>query len=238
MRNRTKRFAILACVSICSLFCALAQAAASVTISPGYTSVGVNGTVQYSATVTGLSNTAVTWEVCGVKGGSAANGTISASGLYRAPATIPANGVTITALASDNTTSAIVYVNVAPPGPSITAITPNPLPLGTGSITVTGKDFQSGAVVRAGDANLSTKFVNSTTLTTSVWNGTAGPLSFQVENPGSLWGAAYTVQVGGGSSSSSSSGGDGHSSSSSSSGGAASGSSSSGGGAAQAISPT
>lgn len=239
MRNRTTRFVALACATVCSLFSTLAHAAPSITISPGYTSVGVNGTVQYSAAVSGLSNTAVTWKVCGGSVcNSAANGTISTAGLYKAPAAIPANGVTITATASDNQTSSTVYVNIAPPGPSISAVSPNPLKIGTINVTVTGSGFQSGAIIQAGGANVATKFVSATTLTTSVYIGANGPFVFQVQNPGSLWGPAYTAQVGGGSSSSSSSGGDGHSSSSSS-GGSSSGSSggSSSGSAVQTISP-
>jgi len=234
---RTLRFAVLACASLCALLSVPARAAApSVSISPGYTSVGVNGTVQYSATVTGLSNTAVTWEVCDVKGGSASNGTISGTGLYKAPATIPANGVTITALASDNTTSATVYVNVAPPGPSITAISPKPVAVGQYTVTLSGGGFASGARVRAADVVLSTTYVSATTLKANGYQGTAGSVAFAVQNPGSLWGAPYSVQfTSAASSSSSSSGGDSSSSSSSSSGGGSSGSSS--GGTKQSISP-
>ena len=35
--------------------------AQTVTISPGYTSIGVNQTLQYTAAVTGLTNKTVTW---------------------------------------------------------------------------------------------------------------------------------------------------------------------------------
>ena len=168
--------------------------AQSVAISPSYTTIGVNGTVQYTATVVGLTNTSVTWSVVGVTGGNATYGTITTGGLYTAPAKIPANGITITALASDKKTSSTVYVAVEPPGPSITAISPNPIPTGSYSITVTGTGFQKGAIVRTGGANLSTTFVSATTLTTSGYQGTAGTGTFQVENPGSLWGAPFTVQ--------------------------------------------
>ena len=104
-----------------------ALAAQSIAISPSYAAIGVKQTQQYQATVTGLANTKVTWEVSGVKGGNAANGTITAAGLYTAPAKIPANGITITALGSDNKTSATVYIAVEPPGPPITSISPNPV---------------------------------------------------------------------------------------------------------------
>src|ERR1700733_11817829 len=103
--------------------------AQSIAISPGYTTVGVNGSVQYSAKVTGLASTAVTWWGSGVKGGNATNGTITSGGLYTAPATIPANGITISALGSDGKTSAIVYVAIHPAGPSISSISPKPIPV-------------------------------------------------------------------------------------------------------------
>ena len=51
--------------------------AQSVTISPGYTNLGVNQTLQYTATVTGLTNTTVTWKVSGVTGGNSTLGTIT-----------------------------------------------------------------------------------------------------------------------------------------------------------------
>ncbi len=169
----------------------------AVSISPGYTSVGVQGTVQYTATVTGLSLTKVTWSVSGVNGGNATNGTISSAGLYKAPAKIPSNGVVIGALASDGKTSAQVYVNVAPPGPAISKITPNPIPVGQYTVTITGAGFVSGAQVRNGNINLSTTFVNAKTLTANGYQGSNTAGSFQVENPGSLWGAAFSVPFSG-----------------------------------------
>ena len=171
--------------------CALA--AQSITISPGYVAIGVNQTQQYHATVTGLTNKAVTWEVEDVKGGSATYGTITAAGLYTAPATIPVNGITITALGSDNKTSATVYVAVEPHGPPIKSISPNPIPVGTYNITITGTGFRKGAVARAADVNLSTTFVNATTLKASGYQGAAGTVAFRVENSGTLWGPVFDV---------------------------------------------
>jgi uncharacterized protein (DUF1800 family) len=170
--------------------------AQSITISPSYTTVGVNGTVPYSATVTGLTSTTVTWSVNSVKGGSSTYGTITAAGLYTAPAKIPANGITVSALGSDKKTSAIVYVAVEPAGPSITSISPSPIPTGSYSITVKGAGFVAGAMVRTPGVNLSTTFVNSTTLTTGGYQRTAGAVTFQVMNPGTLWGAGFTATFG------------------------------------------
>ncbi len=168
--------------------------AQTIAISPSYTTVGVNGTVQYNAKVTGLANTTVSWEVNSVVGGSAKYGTITAGGVYTAPATIPANGITITAVGSDSKTTNTVYVAVEPPGPSITSLSPNPLPVGNYTVTITGSGFVKGAIVRLPGVNLTTTFVSSTTLTTGGYQGSATITAFQVENPGTLWGAPFAVQ--------------------------------------------
>lgn len=191
---QASRVTLGVCLCAMALLAPGVMEAQSVTISPGYTTVGVNGTVQYTATVTGLPSSSVTWSVVGVKGGNATYGTITSGGLYTAPAVIPANGITISALGSDNKTSAIVYVAVEPAGPTITAISPNPIPVGNYKITVTGSGFQKGAILRLPGVNLSTTFVNTTTLTAAGYQGSAGVGSFQVMNPGTLWGAPFNVQ--------------------------------------------
>jgi len=60
-----------------------------VAIQPTSASLSLGQTQQFQATVSGTSNTAVTWEVNSVVGGSSATGTISASGLYTAPPVMP-----------------------------------------------------------------------------------------------------------------------------------------------------
>src|SRR2546425_744557 len=70
----------------------------AVTIS-GASQARLGSTVQLTATVTNTSNTAVTWQVNGVAGGGSATGTISPTGLYTPPATIPSpNTMAITAV--------------------------------------------------------------------------------------------------------------------------------------------
>jgi hypothetical protein len=64
----------------------------SVNVSPsGPTTVVIGQTQLYMATVQGTGNfsTSVDWQVNGVIGGNATDGTISATGLYTAPTTIP-----------------------------------------------------------------------------------------------------------------------------------------------------
>src|SRR5580704_18242447 len=75
--------------------------AQSVGIAPSSAMVGVGFTQQFKATVTGLSNTAVTWSVAGNGAGNATVGTITSAGLYTAPVTLPGqNPVTVRATAS------------------------------------------------------------------------------------------------------------------------------------------
>jgi len=78
----------------------------SVTISPTSASVLFGRTVQFKATVNNTTNQTVTW--------SATAGTISASGLYRAPSSVPSpNPVTVTAVsAADKTKSASAQVTI------------------------------------------------------------------------------------------------------------------------------
>lgn len=164
--------------------------AQSISISPGYLNVGVNQTVQYTATVTGLTNTTVTWEVSGVKGGNATLGTITQAGLYTAPATIPTASTLIEALGSDKKTAGAVYVNVEAAGPSITSVSPVVVSTGNFTLTLTGVGFKKGCYVQVAGANMTPVFVNSTTLTVSAYQGAAGSIPFMVQNPGHF-GAPY-----------------------------------------------
>ena len=78
----------------------------AVSLSPGSASLSTNATQQFTATVTGSSNTAVTW--------SASGGTISTGGLYTAPSGAGTFTVTATS-AADSTKSASATVTVSIP---------------------------------------------------------------------------------------------------------------------------
>jgi hypothetical protein len=92
----------------------------AVAVSPIAASVAVSKTQQFTATVTGTSNTAVTWSVVG----GAANGTISSTGLYTAPPAVPnPPQVTVTATSQKDGTktgSATVTVTTASVPSSVT----------------------------------------------------------------------------------------------------------------------
>jgi protein gp37 len=77
-----------------------------VTVAPNPVNVATNGQQQFTATVTGSSNTTVTWQVNGVAGGNSTVGTISTTGLYQAPAAIPTPPtVTVSGIANADGTS-------------------------------------------------------------------------------------------------------------------------------------
>jgi len=77
-----------------------------VTISPVSASVPTGTMLQFKASVSNTTNTAVTWKVNNTTGGSAATGTISNSGLFTAPATVPNPAtVTVTAVAEADTSA-------------------------------------------------------------------------------------------------------------------------------------
>jgi hypothetical protein len=111
----------------------------TVVVSPGAPSVLSFNTQQFTATVTGSTNTAVTWEVNGTVGGSRTLGFISAAGLFVAPGNVPTtpNGqtgdttttLTVTAVSqADNTASGSATVTIVPGNQSTEAA---PIELGT-----------------------------------------------------------------------------------------------------------
>src|SRR5437667_2718003 len=87
------------------------SAGVSVAISPTSASVAPQQTQQFTATVSGTTNTAVTWSVDGINGGNSATGTISSTGLYTAPTTTGSHTVTATSVA-DTSRSASAAVTV------------------------------------------------------------------------------------------------------------------------------
>ncbi len=171
-----------------------------VTVSPSTANIRAASSFQFTATVTGNSNTAVTWTVNGAAGGSATLGTISSSGNYSAPATLPnPNALTITATSAASTSaSASIAVTILNPTPTLVGTNPASTGTGSFSITLTGTNFISGAQVMLGNTPLTTTFVSSTQLTASGSESTAGIYSITVVNPdpGSSSSNSLNFQIG------------------------------------------
>ena len=103
----------------------------SFAIAPTNATVAEGGTQQFTATIQGLSNTGVTWSVNNVVGGNATTGTISATGLYTAPAQSGTYTIGATSMA-DTAASVTTPVNIsAPLGPVVISPTTATLMNGT-----------------------------------------------------------------------------------------------------------
>src|SRR5579862_7718465 len=168
--------------------------AATLTLSPTVPSVVAGSSVQFAATVSGLSNSALTWYAGGVAGGSSTAGKITSNGLYTAPTTLPGqNPVQITAVATasgQTSASATTYAYILAKGPTITSVAPNPISVGTITVTVTGSGFQSGATVFVSYGSysliqLTTKSVTPTSIVATGYEGPASSASFCAKNAGS-----------------------------------------------------
>src|SRR5512146_3217737 len=131
----------------------------SISISPTSASLQVGTTAQFSAAVSGTTNTAVTWKVNGVTGGSSTVGTISSGGVYTAPASVPSGGsVSVSAQSVADTTksaSATVLISSAPTAVSV-SISPT-------SASVQGGQTKQFSATVSGTTNTSVNwFVNGT----------------------------------------------------------------------------
>jgi DNA-binding beta-propeller fold protein YncE len=125
---------------------------------------------QFTACVTGSTNTAVTWSVNGMAGGNTTTtGIISGSGLFTAPGTAE-SAVTITATsAADANESGTYTVDVAAATtPTVTSVAPAMVPQGSmqQDIYLIGKDFFTTSMVVLNGAPSS--YVTTTYLTSSL----------------------------------------------------------------------
>lgn len=158
----------------------------TVSVAPANTSVFLGATQQFQSTVSGSSDTVVTWEVNNVVGGTVASGTISGSGLFTAPAALPSSAnVTVTAVSQANpqdsgsasvTLKDDVAISVAPNAASV--------PTGgaqvfTATMTASGSPATglnwSVNGIAAGNSTVGT--IVSTGATTSLYTAPAAPPS-------------------------------------------------------------
>jgi hypothetical protein len=158
----------------------------SVSVQPSTAAIRSGDSYSFSVQVTGSTDTSVTWAVNSIAGGNATLGTVDASGNYISPAVVPnPNTVTLTATsAADTSKSSSSTITLLTPTPVLTGISPAATNLGAFSLTLTGSNFLSGAVVYMGSTALATTFVSSTQLTAAGTAATAGTVQILVQNPG------------------------------------------------------
>jgi Concanavalin A-like lectin/glucanases superfamily/Abnormal spindle-like microcephaly-assoc'd, ASPM-SPD-2-Hydin len=164
--------------------------AVAVSISPTSTSLQPGGVRQFAASVTGTTNTAVTW--------SASGGSISSSGLYTAPATTGTYTVRATSVA-DTTKYSTATITVTPTTTYQLSVAPTSVSFGgvvvgntlsktvtlsntgSGSVQVSAANF-TGGVFRASGLTLPfTMAAGSTKTVTIVFQpDTSGPFSGSV----------------------------------------------------------
>ncbi len=165
---------------------ALPIAAQTVTISPTTATVNLDATRQFTRSVTGNANTNVTWAVNGITGGNSTVGTISTSGLYTPPATLPPNpgSIKVRAISVVNVTRfAEANVSLQNPTPTITAIEPADLNIGNTTLIVRGTKYFAGATILLQNAAVATQFISSTELRASVSLPNAQQYCVIVQNP-------------------------------------------------------
>jgi hypothetical protein len=90
-----------------------------IAISPSTVTLPVSSSQQFSAPITNSTNTTITWQVNGATGGSATFGTISTSGLYTAPSSVPSSAITVTAISQADTTKTATATVIATNSTSI-----------------------------------------------------------------------------------------------------------------------
>ena len=156
-----------------------------VSVTPNPVNVRAGSSQQFAASVTGVTNTAVTWSVNNVAGGNSASGTITSSGNYTAPAALPnPNTFTIQATsAADSSASGSSDVTILNPTPVLTAISPSSVNVGAFSLTITGSNFLSGSQVLLAGAPLTTTYISATQLTATGTAAAAGMFAISVSNP-------------------------------------------------------
>lgn len=165
-----------------------------VTVTPATVSVAPGATQQFTSSVTGTSNTTVTWTLSGTSCGGTTCGTINSSGFYSAPSALPSGDVVI-----------VTATSVADPSESATA-----------DVTIAGSSvyYVDNCVIAGSDSNNGTspstpwrtiKKVNSSTFIpgdsilfqrTCTWRGTglqlktsgsaSSPITFGAYGAGAL----------------------------------------------------
>ena len=167
-----------------------------VAVKPTTATIAPGESFTFTANVTGTTNTAVTWEVSGVAGGSVTLGFITPgagngnTATYVAPTSNPPGSVTISAVSafdpSQSGTAAVSITSSA--APVLTSLSPNTVGEGSAQqeIFLTGSNFDSNNVVMVGTPPVAvpTLFIDTTLLEATIPASPlakAGPVAIVVQ---------------------------------------------------------
>jgi len=170
MRDLILRCSKCGFAALIALFAGLAAGCHSggptetVTVSPGSYTVALQGTAQFTATVTGAADATVTWQVDGVTGGNSTCGTITTGGLYTAPIAIP----TTTTCSGTNVRST-----------ACTTTTNGTITLTSGCILITAVSNQNNIYTATAAVMVSSGVAISLTPTGALTAGTSETLQFE-----------------------------------------------------------
>ena len=160
----------------------------AVAVSPPAATLNASQSQQFTATVTGTVNTAVTWSL------NPAVGSVSAAGLYTAPATVTIQQtVTVTATSvADPTKTASGVVTLTPPPAAFTPIRVN---AGGGAYTDPGGNLWAADTGYNGGATYITPAAIANTTTPALYQSerySASPLQYQFNG---IPAGTYTVKL-------------------------------------------
>ena len=124
---------LLPLLTLSAFMLACTHGSINVMVTPASATVQVGANYQFMATVTGTSNTDVTWQVNTIQGGNDTVGTITSMGLYTAPAQVPDPAtVTVTAVSkATDVANAMAAVTITT-APSLD-VTPSPATVAAGT---------------------------------------------------------------------------------------------------------
>lgn len=171
---------------------ALTSSTGTVQVS-GQSAVRAGESAQFLATLPAGTTGSVQWSVNGIVGGDQSFGTISASGEFHAPATLPSeNQVTIEATSVANSSvSGKVQVSLLNPTPSVTSAIATADSSGDFfKVNITGSNFVAGSVAKVDGKPVSTKVVSASSIQaivpTSVLSASSANVSIANPEPGAV----------------------------------------------------
>ncbi len=142
--------------------------AVKVTVSPATATVRGGATLKLYAAVANTVATVVDWHVNGIAGGNAEVGRIDATGLYTAPAAVPAAGkVEVKAVSRlDARAFGLATINLLSPVPVLSSATPTSVKIGPAAtlFTLNGSLFTPASKVLLGSLEAKVTFVSTTQL--------------------------------------------------------------------------